>query len=121
MSAVAHPAPERLTGTNHADGGGTNAFTQGRRIVSTAFVRLGPGGQLLVTLRDRGEVAMRGAVMEEKQVCGTGPGAAGARRCLPYADVVAARPVDAPVGLQPVPADGVAARERAPARPRGGR
>ena len=125
VSAADNPFPgtssstAAITADDAAAGdAGADAFVQGRRIVSTAFVRLGPGGHLLVTMRDRQEMALRDVTMEKRQFCGTGLDTQGARRCYPYADVAAARAVDAPVGAQPVPADGVAAREVNPDRPR---
>jgi hypothetical protein len=121
VSAADNPFPGTSSSTADDAAAGdaeADAFVQGRRIVSTAFVRLGPGGHLLVTMRDRREVALRDVTMEKRQFCGTGLDAQGARRCYPYADVAAARAVDAPVGAQPVPADGVAAREVTPDRPR---
>ena len=107
------PGTSSVSAAEPRDGAGKaagNAFVEGRRIVSTAFVRLGPGGHLLVTMRDRREVALRDVIMEKRQFCGTSLDGQGTHYCYPYAEVVAARAVDAPVGAQAAPADGVAAR-----------
>lgn len=77
---------------------------QGRRTISTAFVRLGPGGHLLVTLRDGSELALRDVTMEKRAFCGVAvAGGSGERQCRGYAEVVAARAVDAAIGVAPVP------------------
>ena len=92
---------------------------QGRRTLSTAFVRLKPGGHLLVTLRGGAVIALRDVTMEKAKFCGVAvtEGALVKRRCHAYAEVAAARAVDAPTGMEPVSAGpGVAATERAPGR-----
>lgn len=70
------------------------AEAEGRRTLSTAFVRLGPGEQLTVELRDGREVVLRDLVMRRRDYCGVqvSGGAAGARFCGGYGDVAAARP-----------------------------
>ena len=115
VSAADNPFPgtSSVSAAAPRDGAGKaagNAFGERRRILSTAFVRLGPGGHLLVTMRDRREVALRDVTMEKRQFCGTSLDGQGTHYCYPYAEVVAARAVDAPVGAQAAPADGVAAR-----------
>lgn len=71
---------------------------RGRRILSTAFVRLGPGEHLSVELRDGRALVLRDVVMRRKDYCGVqvSGGRAGARYCGGYAEVAAARPGQAP-------------------------
>ena len=82
------------------------AEAEGRRTLSTAFVRLGPGGHLTVELRDGREVVLRDVVMRARDYCGVHAlgGAAGTRYCGGYAEVAAARPGGAPALDQPGPA-----------------
>lgn len=67
------------------------AEAEGRRTLSTAFVRLGPGEQLTVELRDGRTVVLRDVVMRRRDYCGVLV-PAGARFCGGYGDVAAARP-----------------------------
>lgn len=70
------------------------AEAQGRRTLSTAFVRVGPDGRLTVELRDGRVLVLRDVVMGPKDYCGVQAlgGAAGVRYCGGYAEVAAARP-----------------------------
>jgi hypothetical protein len=77
----------------------TPAEAEGRRTLSTAFVRVGPDGHLTVVLRNGPELLLRNVVMGAKDYCGTQAG--GERFCGGYAEVAAARPGGAPVGEQP--------------------
>lgn len=74
------------------------AAAHGRRILSTAFVRLGPGEHLAVDLRDGRALLLRDVVMRRKDYCGVlvSGGQAGARYCGGYAEVAAARAGQAP-------------------------
>jgi hypothetical protein len=74
--------------------------------LSTAFVRLGPGGQLTVELRDGRAIVLRDVVMRPRDYCGVqvADGSAGTRYCGGYGDVAAARSGGAPVPDQPGPA-----------------
>lgn len=74
------------------------AEAQGRRTLSTAFVRMGPDGRLTVELRDGRELVLRDVVMRRKDYCGVQilGGKAGAKYCGGYAEVAAARPGAAP-------------------------
>ena len=78
----------------------------GRRILSTAFVRVGPDGHLTVELRNGSVVVLRDVIMRPKDYCGLQvPGdRARARYCGGYAEVAAARPGGAPAPDQPVSA-----------------
>lgn len=68
----------------------TPAEAEGRRILSTAFVRIGPDGWLTVTRRDGDVFALRDVTMRPRKYCGTT--AAGKSYCDRYDAVVAARP-----------------------------
>lgn len=72
----------------------TPAEAEGRRTLSTAFVMVGPDGQLTVELRDGSTILLRDVVMNRKDYCGVQlvDGAAGPRYCGRYGDVAAARP-----------------------------
>ncbi|WP_299429127.1 hypothetical protein [Sphingomonas bacterium] len=75
----------------------------GRRILSTAFVRVGPGGHLTVELRDGRLLVLRDVVMRAKDYCGVQAAGdpARAKYCGGYAEVAAARPGLAPTLGQP--------------------
>jgi hypothetical protein len=82
---------------------------QGRRILSTAFVRVGPDGHLTVELRDGRVLVLRDVAMRPRDYCGVqAPGdQAHARYCGGYAEVVAARPGGGPApASSPVEAAG---------------
>ena len=74
--------------------GDSPAEAQGRRILSTAFVRLGAGEHLTVELHNGHVLALRDVVMRARDYCGVqiaserGP----AKYCGGYAEVAAARP-----------------------------
>lgn len=71
----------------------------GRRTLSTAFVRIGPDGNLTVELKDGRTVVLRDVVMNPKDYCGVQVGGPAARSkyCGGYADVAAARPGEGPL------------------------
>ena len=75
----------------------------GRRIVSTAFVRVGPDGHLTVELHDGRVLVLRDVVMRPSDYCGVqvSDDAARGRYCGGYAEVAAARPGGAPALGQP--------------------
>jgi len=70
------------------------AEARGRRILSTAFVRVGPDGYLTVDLNDGSVLVLRDVVMRPKDYCGTRllGKKPGARHCGSYANITAARP-----------------------------
>ena len=78
--------------------GNSPTEAQGRLILSTAFVRLGPGGHLTVELRNGRVLALRDVVMGPKDYCGVQVAGDPARTkyCGGYAEVAAARPGGAP-------------------------
>ena len=80
--------PLALSPTNSA------AEAVGRRTLSTAFVRVGPDGQLTVERRDGRTLVLRNVVMRRKDYCGTQliGDKPGAEYCGKYAEVAAARP-----------------------------
>jgi len=75
----------------------------GRRILSTAFVRVGPDGYLTVEMRDGGTLILRDVVMRPKDFCGRRVSGASSetRYCGGYAGIVAARPGGAPLPSEP--------------------
>ena len=79
-----------------------SAEAEGRRTLSTAFVRVGPDGHLTVELRDGRVLVLRNVVMRAKDYCGVqvSGGAAGAKYCGGYAEVAAARPGGGPTGSE---------------------
>jgi len=89
VSAAAKPAAARVD---------SPAEAQGRRILSTAFVMVGPDGHLTVELRDGRVLVLRDAVMRPKDYCGVQVRGdrPGAHYCGGYADVAAARPGGGP-------------------------
>jgi hypothetical protein len=82
------------------------AEAEGRRTLSTAFVRVGPDGHLTVELRDGSIMVLRDVVMRPGDFCGVQVlgGSAGARYCGGYGDIAAARPGGAPAPGAPDPA-----------------
>lgn len=95
VSAAENPAP-----TLPAD---SPAQAQGRRILSTAFVMVGPDGLLTVELRNGRVLVLHNIVMRRKDYCGVQVlhGRAGARYCGGYAEVAAARPGGPPAPAEP--------------------
>lgn len=118
--AAQGPIPEPVSaagtlapGTRPGPGRQTDspAEAQGRRILSTAFVRVGPDGHLTVERRDGQMLVLRDVVMRAGDYCGVRVSAssAKARYCGGYAEVVAAQPggravleETAPVASNPV-------------------
>lgn len=98
VSAAENPAPAK-----RAD---SPAEAQGRRTLSTAFVRVGPDGHLTVELRNGRAMVLRDVVMRPRDFCGVQVlgGSPGTRYCGGYGDIAAARPggVPAPDALNPV-------------------
>lgn len=90
VSAAEAPAPAR-----RAD---SPAEAEGRRTLSTAFVRLGAGEHLTVELRDGRALVLRDVVMRPTDYCGVQVlgGSAGKKYCGGYGDVAAARPGGGP-------------------------
>lgn len=78
------------------------AAALGRRILSTAFVWVGPDGYLTVDLHDGRVLVLRHVVMRPRDYCGVQAAGdpARARYCGGYAEVAAARP-----GGGPAPAE----------------
>lgn len=94
VSAVENPAPAKL-----AD---SSAEAQGRRLLSTAFVRIGPDGHMTVELHDGRTLVLRNVVMRPKDYCGVG--LRGTKYCGGYADIAAARPGGMTSSAEPEPA-----------------
>jgi hypothetical protein len=81
----------------------TPAEAEGRRTLSTAFVRVGPDGHLTVELRNGRVLVLRNVTMRPKDYCGEQVlgGRGGGRYCGGYAEVSAARPGGAPAPGEP--------------------
>lgn len=74
---------------------------EGRRILSTAFVRIGPGGHILVQERDGAPRLLRDVTMRARAYCGwlVSGGVIDQLYCGKYANIIAARPGDAAVHI----------------------
>lgn len=95
-----------------------DAASRGRRIVSTAFVQLGPDARMRLEMRDGGVLMLQGVTMEPHTVCGVtnARGGAAKRRCINYSQVTQARPADPPARVDTIDAGpGQRATERTPA------
>lgn len=95
VSAAENPAP--------APPADSRAEAEGRRTLSTAFVRVGPDGHLTVELQGGRVLVLRDVVMRRKDYCGVQVlgGKAGARYCGGYSEIAAARPGGAPARAEP--------------------
>jgi hypothetical protein len=76
---------------------------EGRRILSTTFVRVGPDGLLTVELRSGRALVLRDVTMRRKDYCGVQVlrGHAGAQYCGKYSEVAAAKPGGPPAPAEP--------------------
>jgi len=99
-SATVGPMPEAISAAENplpaiAD---SPAAAQGRRTLTTAFVRVGADGHLTVEIRDGRTIVLRNVVMRAKDYCGVQAfgAAAGKKYCGSYSDVAAARPGGGP-------------------------
>lgn len=94
------PAAENPVPAAPAD---SPAQAEGRRILSTAFVRVGPDGQLTAELRNGRVLVLRNVVMRRKDYCGEQVlgGRSGARYCGEYTEIAAARPGGPPPSAEP--------------------
>jgi hypothetical protein len=74
------------------------AEAEGRRTLSTAVVRIGPGGHLTVELRDGRTLVLRDVLLRPNDYCGVQllGGSAGKKYCGGYGDIAAARPGGGP-------------------------
>lgn len=104
VSAAENPAPPTREASEEA---------QGRRILSTAFVRVDAHGHLTVELRDGRVMILRDVAMRPADYCGVQVrgNVPGARYCGGYADVAAARPGGVGVSADPVSAAANPARD----------
>lgn len=102
VSALAELAPGPMAKTD------TPAEAAGRRILSTAFVMIGPDRHLTVEQRGGGVIVLRDVVMRAADYCGVQVQGevAGRPWCGDYADVMAARPGGVPLGQSEPGADG---------------
>lgn len=95
--AAMGPIPEPISVADHPlppPAADSAAEAEGRRILSTAFVRVGAGGHLTVELRDGRVLVLREVLMRRKDYCGLLElaGSSGRHYCGGYAEVTAARP-----------------------------
>lgn len=92
---------------------------QGRRILSTAFVRIGPDGRLLVRERDGRQFLLHDVTMQAKSYCGrlVSGSKSDERHCGKYRNVVAVRSGDAQMHIIDPGADGVALDQKAMPKP----
>lgn len=107
--AALGPIPEPVSAAENplpAGPADSPAEAQGRRTLSTAFVRVGPDGHLTVELRNGRVLVLRDVVMRREDYCGVQVpgGPAGAKYCGGYAEVAAARPGGGPAPEALVPA-----------------
>ena len=81
------------------------AEAEGRRTLSTAFIRMGPDGHLTVELRNGRAIVLRDVVMGPGKYCGVQVlgGSAGKRYCGGYGEIAAARPGGGPAPGAPDP------------------
>jgi hypothetical protein len=100
--AAVGPIPEPVSAAENlaAD---SAAEAQGRRTLSTAFVRVGPDGHLTIERLNGAVSVLRNVIMRPKDYCGVQVfgGSAGKRYCGSYAEVAAARPGGASVAEVP--------------------
>jgi hypothetical protein len=104
--AALGPVPQPVSAAENrvpAASADSPAEAQGRRTLSTAFVRVGPDGHLTVELRNGRVLVLRGVVMRPRDYCGlhVAGGSARGRYCGGYAEVAAARPGGAPAPDEP--------------------
>ena len=104
---AAHDSREtKAEGRDPAPRADSPAEAEGRRTLSTAFVRVGPDGHLTVELRDGRALVLRDVVMRTTDYCGVQVlgGSKGKKYCGGYGDVAAARPGGGPNPGAPDPA-----------------
>ena len=106
QQAALGPVPEPVSAAENpvpALPADSSREAQGRRTLSTAFVRVGPDGVLTVTLRNGSVLVLRNLVMRRKDYCGVQmlPGRAGAKYCGGYSEIATARPGGPPAPAEP--------------------
>ena len=95
VSAADNPVPAMPTGLSEE--------AVGRRILSTAFVLVGPDGRLTVELRNGRVLVLRDVVMHRKNYCGVHVAGSepGTRYCGQYSELAGARPGGPPTRSEP--------------------
>jgi hypothetical protein len=107
--SAARESRETRTEGNPASGprADSPAEAQGRRTLSTAFIRAGPDGHLTVELLSGRAMVLRDVAMGPGEYCGLlvlgGP--AGKRYCGGYGEIAAARPGGGPAPGAPDPVE----------------
>lgn len=104
--AALGPIPEPVSAAENpasASPADSAAEAEGRRTLSTAFVKEGPDRLLTVELRNGRVLVLRNVVMRPKDYCGVQVlgGPAGAKYCGGYAEIAAARSGGAPAPAEP--------------------
>src|SRR4051812_7605429 len=102
-AAMRNPSPPENAAS--APQGDSPTQAEGRRILSTAFVRVGPDGHLTVELRDGRAMVLRDVVMRPADFCGVQVlgGSAGRRYCGGYGENAGGPPRRAPAPRAPPP------------------
>lgn len=101
--AAQGPRVEAISAAENPVGLGKNAAgksaVRGRRVLSTAFVMIGPDGYLTVELADGQELILREVVMHRDNYCGVRivGGKASGQYCGDYATVAGARAGEASI------------------------
>jgi hypothetical protein len=116
---AAMPSPSSETALHDSMPSGRDADSPaaatGRRILSAAFVRVGPDGQLTVELQNGSVLVLRNVIMGPSDYCGLQISGtpASTKFCGGYAEVVAARPGGVPASDLP---EGAVSKPIEPAR-----
>lgn len=111
-ASMSDPTPEKssepLASTHSGVPNDTPVAAEGRRILSTAIVRIGPDSHLTVELRDGRVLVLRNVTVGAGNYCGEFvSGAPGGKKfCGDFADVSAARPGGGPMTGSPDQATG---------------
>lgn len=110
LSATALTTAPASAGPSGATVSSPTSQADGRRILSTAFVQIGPDGHLTVELRDGSTLVLRDVRMGPRDYCGTlvSVGRRADKFCGAYGDVAGARPGGGPrpggaASLDPLP------------------
>lgn len=91
---AAPPANRTASAPTSPETSASAAEARGRRTLSTAYVRMGPDGQLTVELLNGSVLVLRNIVMRPNDFCGVqvADTAAGAKFCGRYGNVATATP-----------------------------
>lgn len=94
--AASNPAAEvaRIMSDDAAEDRSLTQAAQGRRLISAAFVRMGPDRRMTVTLHGGRELILQDVTIHAQKYCGlvVADGQVGARHCGGYAEIAGAAP-----------------------------